>query len=560
MGDNSKTVLHEKEYNISDKLTSTLLNGNNYLTWANASSISLERRSKLGHIDGTKHVPSKEDSNYEDWIFKDKKVMSWILNSIEPNITKIFTDAENAQDLWTSIKEIYGKQDNLSRIFELKQEISRTKHDEGSITEYLASFKILWDELATYSLATTASKEIQKRIEQYKIFIFLAGLKSEYENEEGLVIIEKAEDEELEEDPLYDVLIVETKESFTDNILSQEASTIFTNSCALLSSRSSTWAIDSGASDHMTGSFDCLSRFKKVTDRLSVSIANGVMIPVTGIRKASLIFYEYHPDVCYLPSFPSNFLSVSKITYDLNCNVIFSPHSVVFQDRATGKMIGEGHASHALYLINQQNKALESKGSLNNGNLWHSRIGHPSNNVLRILFPRISLDSSNCDVCKFSKQAKLPFLNFTSLSDESFHLVHSDVWGPALVTSYNGFEYFVTFTEDKSRATWLYLLKSKSEVFSAFKDFYNLNPRICHMEAVERIIRYLKSAPGRGIWMKSNGHVDIEGYSDADWAGSLSDRRSTTGYCTSVGGNLVTWKAKNKVLLPNQMPKQNIGQ
>ena len=36
------------------------------------------------------------------------------------------------------------------------------------------------------------------------------------------------------------------------------------------------------------------------------------------------------------------------------------------------------------------------------------------------------------------------------------------------------------------------------------------------------------------------------GYCDADLAGDRVDRRSTTGYCTFIGGNLVTWKSKKQ--------------
>jgi hypothetical protein len=61
-----------------------------------------------------------------------------------------------------------------------------------------------------------------------------------------------------------------------------------------------------------------------------------------------------------------------------------------------------------------------------------------------------------------------------------------------------------------------------------------------HMDAVGRILQYLKSDPGRGLMFSNNGHLDIEGYTDADWAGNLFDRKSTSGYFTFVGGNLVT--------------------
>jgi hypothetical protein len=43
--------------------------------------------------------------------------------------------------------------------------------------------------------------------------------------------------------------------------------------------------------------------------------------------------------------------------------------------------------------------------------------------------------------------------------------------------------------------------------------------------------------------MKNNGTNDVVGFSDVDWAGSC-DRKLTTGFCTFVGDNLVTWKSK----------------
>ena len=67
-----------------------------------------------------------------------------------------------------------------------------------------------------------------------------------------------------------------------------------------------------------------------------------------------------------------------------------------------------------------------------------------------------------------------------------------------------------------------------------------------HMDMVNRILCYLKGTLGQGLHMQKNGHHEILAYSDADWAGNVEDRKSTTGYCTFVGGNLVSWKSKKQ--------------
>ena len=48
------------------------------------------------------------------------------------------------------------------------------------------------------------------------------------------------------------------------------------------------------------------------------------------------------------------------------------------------------------------------------------------------------------------------------------------------------------------------------------------------------------------MWFKRNQHLDVEGYCDADWASSTDDRRSTSGYCVFVGGNIVSWRSKKQ--------------
>ncbi|XP_020245422.1 uncharacterized protein LOC109823557 [Asparagus officinalis] len=100
---------------------------------------------------------------------------------------------------------------------------------------------------------------------------------------------------------------------------------------------------------------------------------------------------------------------------------------------------------------------------------------------------------------------------------------------------------------EKNR-TWelVKLPEGKRAVGLSVVSRYMHDPRNGHMDVVYQILRYLKSAPGKGLIFRKNGHVSIEGYCDSDWASCADDRRSTSGYCIFVGGNLVSWKSKKQ--------------
>jgi hypothetical protein len=54
-------------------------------------------------------------------------------------------------------------------------------------------------------------------------------------------------------------------------------------------------------------------------------------------------------------------------------------------------------------------------------------------------------------------------------------------------------------------------------------------PKECYLRAVKRIMRYLVLTPYLGIWYTKGAHIELIGYSDADYAGCKVDRKSTSG-------------------------------
>ncbi|KAG6616793.1 Integrase catalytic core protein [Phytophthora cinnamomi] len=70
------------------------------------------------------------------------------------------------------------------------------------------------------------------------------------------------------------------------------------------------------------------------------------------------------------------------------------------------------------------------------------------------------------------------------------------------------------------------------------------NPQVEHWIAVKRIFRYLQGTKSYGLRFSPGKDIDFQGYSDADWAGDLSDRKSTSGYLFQVAGGPISWEGK----------------
>ena len=109
--------------------------------------------------------------------------------------------------------------------------------------------------------------------------------------------------------------------------------------------------------------------------------------------------------------------------------------------------------------------------------LWHRRYGHlGEQNLQKIarekLVKRFNYDADKqigfCETCVVGKHHCSPFVSSTSQTTEILELVHSDVCGKMQEKSLGGDEYFLTFTDYKSRYTWVYILKSKDQVFDCF--------------------------------------------------------------------------------------------
>ncbi|OIT27757.1 putative mitochondrial protein, partial [Nicotiana attenuata] len=71
-------------------------------------------------------------------------------------------------------------------------------------------------------------------------------------------------------------------------------------------------------------------------------------------------------------------------------------------------------------------------------------------------------------------------------------------------------------------------------------------PRHLHLVAVRLIIRYLSGTSTRGLFFPSGSPIQLNAFSDSDWAGCPDTRRSVMGWCMFLGDSLISWKSKKQ--------------
>ena len=81
------------------------------------------------------------------------------------------------------------------------------------------------------------------------------------------------------------------------------------------------------------------------------------------------------------------------------------------------------------------------------------------------------------------------------------------------------------------------------------------SPKEVHLQAANRVLLYLMESPRKGMLSKQSLRLVLEAYTYVNYVRFVVDRRLTIGYCTFLGGNLVTWRSKKQSLVARSSAK-----
>lgn len=244
------------------------------------------------------------------------------------------------------------------------------------------------------------------------------------------------------------------------------------------------WFVDSGATNHMTAD----SRFFSTIEQHNspIHLADGNLIKAVGIGngnfnavddKGNPINIEIR-DVLYVPELSGSLVSVKQLTQK-GLKVIFDENMCRIMEGKNTIAVARLNDSNLYQLIESDTAGVANNFQHNENciHTWHKRLGHREVNAIQQMCDQnlahgIEMKSCGikevCECCLKGKMCRRPFPESKSNTKDILELVHSDVCTMEVETP-SGHKYFVTFIDDFSKYTRVFLMKQKSETFNKFK-------------------------------------------------------------------------------------------
>lgn len=245
------------------------------------------------------------------------------------------------------------------------------------------------------------------------------------------------------------------------------------------------WIIDSGATCHMCNDKKLFRELDSLRRPQEVTLGDGHVLEATS--EGTVPLQMLLPDgstkrcnlqnVLFVPKLSYSLLSVTKVSEtgkttkfnNSGCEILNGDNKVIAFATKVGNLfyLEVCRNPQQLNVVEKERKE----------RLWHRRYGHLSEHSLqklakKELVEQFDYDATNdigfCETCIGGKLHRSHFETSKSHAKEPLELVHSDVCGKMREKSIGGAEYFLTFTDDKTRYTWVYPLKTKDLVFDHF--------------------------------------------------------------------------------------------
>uniref|UniRef100_A0AAG5DV13 Retrovirus-related Pol polyprotein from transposon TNT 1-94 n=1 Tax=Anopheles atroparvus TaxID=41427 RepID=A0AAG5DV13_ANOAO len=482
------------------------LNAVNYENWSFKMKLLLIKEGCWNTISNTKPEPVTPE-----WTKMDQLAMATIGLAVEDGQLIHIRKAISAKEAWENLEKVHVKR-TLSTKVSLVRKICRLRlEQDGNMEQHIAT-------LTDFVERLNGLQENAVLNEQWLVAILFSSLPDEYET--LVTALEARPDADLTLDLVKGKLIDEwLKKQNKSSVSGSEQSALHTdkqredtkcyfckkhghkkaectkwkqwkknkpnkdhsansvidgNVCDWAFSlieklESGVWILDSGATCHIVNNRDFFDTFDtNVNDKISV--ANGEQVMCIGKGSGKIIAID------------ANLLSVKELVKK-GFIVNFDAKGATISKNGVIGAVAE--LVNNLFVMKLHNRSVSYVSETSECiHEWHCKLGHRDLNALKNLPALVSgmtvkpcKCSETCEVCISCKMQRIPFPKSSDniiLTTSVLDLIHTDVCGPMRTATLGGKRYFLTFIDDFSKYTVVFLLKQKSETLNCLKEYVEL--------------------------------------------------------------------------------------
>lgn len=243
------------------------------------------------------------------------------------------------------------------------------------------------------------------------------------------------------------------------------------------------WVLDSGASNHMTGTRSMLTQLDPSV-RGTVRFGDGSCVKIQGMGSVVIQdrckVHKVLTDVYYIPELKSNIVSLGQLE-EKGFKYEGRNGSLCIYDQECRLLIAAPRTRNRLYIVKfglTSPVCLHAAKSDELAWRWHARYGHLNFKALHDLcsknmvegMPTVKRLEQICDGCVLGKQHRNPFPQKSNFrAQKNLELVHADLCGQITPKSIGGASYFLLVVDDYSRYMWVEMLKTKDQALVNFR-------------------------------------------------------------------------------------------
>uniref|UniRef100_A0A2N9EV34 Uncharacterized protein n=1 Tax=Fagus sylvatica TaxID=28930 RepID=A0A2N9EV34_FAGSY len=300
---------------------------------------------------------------------------------------------------------------------------------------------------------------------------------------------------------------------------------------------SSEWFLDSACCNHMTDNPHLTSAHTPPV-LPTITTADGSAMTVSHVGSISTPNLSIS-DVFCVPKLHLNLLSVGQLT-ELGLNLFFSSRGCLVQDSRTRQIVGSARKVGQLFELCSSDAQI----------MFEMKDLGPLSYFL-------GLEVSSSSDGYYLTQAKYTsdLISRAGITDSK--IVDTPIEYNNRLNTHDGEPLPDATLYRQLVGSLVYLTVTRPDISYAVHivSQFMAAPRSLHYAALLRILRYLKGTLFHGLHFSSQSSLTLQAYSDADWAGDPTDRRSTTRYCFLLGDSLISWRSKKQSVVTRSSTK-----